>query len=132
MAVTWKFREKGKEQPLESPLHPVVAALLSQRLSLTGQNAEEFLFPNYERDLHDPFLFSVMERVVSRIGAARDKGEKVGIFGDFDADGVTSSVIIRETLLALGMEPVIYLPHKMDEGHGFNVQSINFFEKEGV
>ena len=90
----WKFRHPA------SPEHPLGAeGVIQTLLELRVKNETEqtrFLSPDYERDLHDPFLFRDMEKVVERIGQAKQRGERVGIFGDFDADGVTSSVLFRD------------------------------------
>lgn len=105
--------------------------LLRQR-GVADSAIERFIAPDYDRDLHDPFLFRDMEKVVARIARARECGESIGVFGDFDADGVTSSVIIRESLLAVGIEPIIHIPHKIDEGHGLSRKAIDRFRDAGV
>lgn len=105
--------------------------LLRQR-GVAPDETERFISPQYERDLHDPFLFRDMGKVVARINEARERGERVGVFGDFDADGVTSSVIMREALLALGIDPVVHIPHKIEEGHGLSLKAINRFKEADV
>lgn len=105
--------------------------LLRQRGVADGES-DRFIAPDYDYDLHDPFLFRDMERVVTRIETARIAGERIGILGDFDADGVTSSVIMRETLEALGIDPVIHIPHKVNEGHGLSDKAIAHFHEAGV
>lgn len=127
----WKYRIESFSQGT-SDFHPVTEALLKARGYDDQESRERFLLPSFDRDIHDPFLFSHMERVVTRIGEAKEKKEKVGIFGDFDADGVTSSVIIREAFTELDIPVVVYIPEKLSEGHGFNIQAVDFFEKEGV
>jgi len=117
---------------MEGKYHPVVQALLASRGYADEEASERFLFPNFDRDSHDPFLFSEMEKVVARIGAAKEKNEPVGIFGDYDADGVTSSVIIREALTALGLSVSVYIPEKLSEGHGLNMKAVDFFEAQGI
>lgn len=117
---------------MDGKYHPVVQALLASRGYLDEEACQRFLFPNFDRDMHDPFLFREMERVVERIGVAKKKNERIGIFGDYDADGVTSSVIIREVLTALGIQVVVYIPEKLSEGHGLHINAIDFFERAGV
>lgn len=112
--------------------HPVTAAILSSRGYTDERSIREFLRPEYERDTHDPFLFSQMERVVERLARARAAGETVGIFGDFDADGVTSSVIIREAFTDVGLTTTVYLPDKLAEGHGFNEKALAAFHEAGA
>ncbi len=127
--LRWKFRSDAV------PEHPegaerIVQDLLSQRVA--SDDHASFLAPDYDRDLHDPFLFRDMERVVARLGEARASHESVGIFGDFDADGVTSSVIFRSALEALSIATAVYIPHKIREGHGLNLEAIEFFRACGV
>ncbi|MDO8566215.1 MAG: single-stranded-DNA-specific exonuclease RecJ [Candidatus Moranbacteria bacterium] len=132
MAV-WKLRsDTHSGMAMDKKYHPVVLALLASRGYADEEAYERFLFPNFDRDIHDPFLFQEMERVVERIGAAKEKNECIGIFGDYDADGVTSSVIIREALTALAVPVVVYIPEKLSEGHGLSMGAVDFFEREGV
>lgn len=129
----WKYRiEHVPETPAEGKYHPVTEALLKARGYTDTEACERFLFPNFDRDTHDPFLFTQMEGVVERIGRAKQERGVVGVFGDFDADGVTSSVIMREALTALGITVVVYIPEKLSEGHGLNMKAIDFFESEGA
>lgn len=126
-----------KEKPgfirFTAPAGPssIVRHLLRQR-GVVDEGTDIFVAPNYERDLYDPFLFRDMDKVVTRIAAAQERGERVGIFGDFDADGVTASVIIRETLEKLGVDIVVHIPHKIDEGHGLSRQALSRFKVAGV
>ena len=132
MAV-WKYRiDAVPEGAREGKYHPVTEALLAVRGYGDDSACERFLFPNFGRDIHDPFLFAQMERVVARIGEAKKSGERIGVFGDYDADGVTSSVIIREALEALGIDVAVYIPEKLSEGHGFNIQAVDFFDQAGI
>lgn len=127
--LRWKFRQNElRSEPWG--VERVIQTLLDDRV--VQEETTFFLSPDYERDLHDPFLFQDMERVVQRLGEAKTHHEKVGIFGDFDADGVTSSVLFREALIALGIEHAVYIPHKVREGHGLNKEAIEFFAQEGV
>ncbi len=112
--------------------HPVIEVLLNDRGYTLPEQKAAFLSPQYDRDVHDPFLFVAMEGVVERIKKAREQKETVGIFGDFDADGVTSSVILRVGLEKLGLAPLVYLPDKLSEGHGLSVQAVDFFVREGA
>jgi len=131
MALLWKEKPGFLRSTAPLGSSSVLAHLLRQR-GVAPEDTEIFFSPQYERDLHDPFLFRDMERVVERIAIARERGEKVGVFGDFDADGVTSSVIIRETLEALGIEIIVHIPHKIDEGHGLSSKAILRFHSADV
>lgn len=131
MSLTWKEKPGFFRHTTPQGSSSVVVHILRQR-GVDPKEQDRFFSPNYDRDLHDPFLFLDMEKVVGRIDAARKEGEKVGVFGDFDADGVTSSVIIRETLQSLGINFIVHIPHKIDEGHGLSRKAIARFSAEGV
>lgn len=111
-------------------------SLFSVILRLRGIETEEdrtrFLMPDYDRDLADPFLFSDMSKLVDRVRDVRERGERIGIFGDYDADGVTSSVILRRTLERFGIPVSAYIPEKTTEGHGLHPNALNAFEAEGI
>lgn len=129
----WKYKiTELPESTGQEELHPVTEALLTNRGLLTKEDRELFLTPNFDRDIHDPFLFKEMEKIVTRLGEARANLETVGVFGDFDADGVTSSVIMREALQAIGVPVEVYIPEKVNEGHGFNTLAVDFFESKGI
>jgi single-stranded-DNA-specific exonuclease len=131
--MQWKIKiAPEKMTRTDTRLHPVVEALLEERGYLTPEDQDIFLMPDYARDIHDPFLFLAMEAVVTRFGQAKERGELVGIFGDFDADGVTSSVIMREGLDMLGIKNVVYLPDKLTEGHGLNTKAVDSLVASGA
>lgn len=114
----------------ENRLHPVAEAIMKNRGYRTPEEQDIFLAPDYERDVQDPFLFSQMEDVVARVAQAQSSQEIVGVFGDFDADGVTSSVILRKVLESLGIPVEVYLPEKLTEGHGLNNKAVDFFKEK--
>lgn len=116
----------------EGAIPPIIGHLLALRGIVTPQDRDRFLAPDYDRDLHDPFLFSAMPYVMDRLARAKTSGERVGVFGDFDADGITSSVLLREGLSKLELPVSVYIPDKHSEGHGLNAQAVDFFEREGV
>ncbi|PID51611.1 MAG: single-stranded-DNA-specific exonuclease RecJ, partial [Candidatus Moraniibacteriota bacterium] len=98
----------------------------------TKKDVDDFFASDYDKNLHDPFLFSAMHRVVERVQQAKEKGEKIGIFGDHDADGVSSATVLAEGLEELGFSVSVYIPDKMTEGHGINTTAIDQFVQEGV
>lgn len=112
--------------------HPVFQELLKKRGIVTEEDREMFFFPDYDKHLHSPFLFVGMELVVARIREAIKKKEKIGIFGDFDADGVTGSAILREGFEALQLDTVVYIPDKSIEGHGVSILGMQNFLDNGV
>lgn len=106
--------------------------LLSKRGIVTPEARDEFFAPDYEKHLHSPFLFREMEAVVLRVAKAMQQKETVGIFGDFDADGVTGSALLREGLSGLGLKTLVYIPDKSAEGHGVSMAGVESFLEQGV
>jgi len=80
---------------------------------------------------HDPFLMPDMEAAVSRIALARQQGEKVAVYGDFDCDGITSAAVLQETLTSLGLDPIVHIPERVD-GHGLHPETLAMLQGRGV
>ncbi len=127
----WNIKIESAES-FGSSRHPVIEALLRDRNIVSEEDVERFFSPDYDRDLFDPFLFRSMRMVVDRVKQAKEKDEKIGIFGDYDVDGVTSSVLLRTALERIGLETTVYIPHKETEGHGLHVNAIDAFERAGA
>ncbi len=100
-------------------IHPVLAQLLINRGITTPLEAEAFLDNSLEQ-LYDPFLMRDMDKAVERVALAKDRQERVLIFGDYDVDGITASVVLNQTLTQYGLEVVHHIPDRMDEGYGLN------------
>lgn len=113
-------------------LHPVILQILLDRKINTEEKINNFLHPDYEKDLFDPFLFSDMEKALERVKKAQKDKELVAIFGDYDADGVTSSTILKEALDTLGIESTIHIPDRKIEGYGMNIKAIEEFKNKNV
>lgn len=117
----------------EFPELPKVAArLLYHRGLTTKEIIEEFLDPEWRRHVHDPFLFKDMKRAVTRLEQAIKTGEQITIHGDYDADGVSGSVILYTTLEALGAKVNVFLPHRETDGYGVNKNTIALLASEGT
>src|SRR3989338_6807150 len=112
-------------------IHPIVAQLLINRGMTTAKEAEDFLAADLSR-LHDPFLLKDMDAAVGRIQKAKDKKETLLIFGDYDVDGITSSAILKNTLTALGIPAINYIPHRLNEGYGLNHGIVAFAKEKKV
>lgn len=128
----WKIKEKVEFNIEGLKVEPIVEYLLIQRGIRDKQEAEQFLNPNYEKDLHDPFLFRDMEKFIERIQQAIDSNEKVGVFGDHDVDGVSSATLMVEILEKLNLDVDVYIPDKLTEGHGINKKAVDQFSKSGI
>lgn len=103
--------------------HPLLAALLSGRGIATQEDARLFLNPSFKH-LTDPFLIKDMDKAVTRIFTAVTNREKILIFGDFDADGVTSTALLADFLEYCGADISWYIPHRINEGYSLQPDHI--------
>ncbi|OGG61932.1 single-stranded-DNA-specific exonuclease RecJ [Candidatus Kaiserbacteria bacterium RIFCSPHIGHO2_02_FULL_49_34] len=110
--------------------------LIDQLLKNRGvsyETKEVFLAPNFERDLHDPFLMTDMHVAVDRVLLARDTQEKVVIFSDYDCDGIPAGTLIHDLFRRVGITNFTnYIPHRHNEGFGLNMDAVNTFIADGV
>ncbi len=107
--------------PLASRLKisPLLAQCLVNRGLSEPSAIETFLRPRLKQ-LADPFLLPDMDKAVARLLRARELGESLVIFGDYDVDGVTSTTLLQQVLRTFGLQANVYLPHRMDEGYGLS------------
>ncbi len=110
---------------------PVFARLLCQRGLVDPDAARRFLAPSLNH-LHDPLTLPDMGPAVERILAAIAGRERMAIHGDYDVDGVTSTVILRRTLEMLGGDVVHFLPERLRDGYGLHPPAIERLQAEGV
>ncbi|HEY60853.1 MAG TPA: single-stranded-DNA-specific exonuclease RecJ [Anaerolineae bacterium] len=111
----------------EFPL--IIRQVLSTRGFDNAQSAWQFL--NASAALEDPFLLIDMDKTVTRIQEAIDQKEQIAVYGDFDVDGVTATVLLVEVLQRLGARVVPYIPDRIDEGYGLNHNSLRkLFDQE--
>jgi len=113
-----------------SGYHPVMAQVLYNRGQDTPDKARAFLDGNGE--LHDPFALSGMPQAVGRVRQAIKRGEQIIIYGDFDADGVTSTALLVQALQAFRARVAAYIPHRIDEGYGLNVEALQTLHRQGA
>ncbi len=130
----WKIINKGIEIKNRSDysFHPAALKIFFQKGLNTPEKINRFLFPDYDKDLHSPFLFSQMPQAVKRIKKAKKRKEKVAIFGDYDADGITSSAVLAEIFKKLNIPFEIYIPNKRSEGYGLNLEAIKELKEKNV
>ncbi|WP_258171434.1 single-stranded-DNA-specific exonuclease RecJ [Paenibacillus sp. R14(2021)] len=100
-------------------LTPLIARLLVQRGYDRIETARQFLNGGLEC-LHDPFLLKGMHEAVERIRLAKERGERVRIYGDYDADGVSSTTLMTYLFAKLELDFDYYIPHRTREGYGLN------------
>ena len=108
--------DSNKITALVEQLHitPLVATLLVNRGLDDVEAARSFLYVKKQM-FHDPFLLKDMDKTVHRIQEAIHHGEKIRIFGDYDADGVTSTTVMMTTLKRLGAHVDFYIPNRFTE-----------------
>lgn len=105
---------------------------LFERLIRARGVTSEFLRPKYD-DLEEPYLLPDMELAVERICKAVERREKVLIYGDYDVDGITASVVMEETLRLIGVENIeVMLPDRFADGYGMSPKVITRALKQGV
>lgn len=112
-------------------IHPIVAQILINRDIVNIEEAKAFLSSDLS-SLHDPFLFKDMQRAVRRIREAQTNNERVMIFGDYDVDGVTSSVLLTNDLKQMGIEVTNHIPHRIRDGYGLNHEIGESAKEAGV
>ncbi|MFH0952051.1 MAG: single-stranded-DNA-specific exonuclease RecJ [Patescibacteria group bacterium] len=122
----WVLRPQVSEKELAKypEMHPYLVQVLHNRNIKDQAEIDYFINPDYGRDVLDPFGFSSMEKTTDRIIKAIGQKEKIVVYGDYDADGVTAAVIMMELLIALGAKPTVYLPYRQTEGYGLNEKAI--------
>src|ERR1700674_710363 len=110
---------------------PIVARLLCQRGLGDPEQAARFLKPCLDH-LHDPMALADMRVAVDRILAAIARRERIAIHGDYDVDGVTSTVILRRALEMLGADVVHFIPERLKDGYGLQPVAIDRLHADGV
>lgn len=122
------FIKKAKKLGLEAS----VANPVYQRGIQTEEALRDFLEPSLDQ-LHDPYELHDMDKAVTRIRQAIENYEQILIYGDYDADGMTSASIVKEALEQLGAECQVYLPNRFTDGYGPNASVYKYFiENQGI
>ena len=106
-----------------------IAELLLIRDIISNKDIEEFLSPKLS-NLHNPFLFKDMDKVVNRIKTAIDKHEKILVFGDYDVDGITSTYILLDYFKSLGISIDTFLPNRYSDGYGLTIDAVKYVIKQ--
>jgi single-stranded-DNA-specific exonuclease len=134
-SLLWQHLPCNDEQATalsaELGVHPVIARLLCLRGLADPDNARRFLHPDIGH-LHDPFRLAGMDRAVERLERAVAARERIAIHGDYDVDGITSTVILRRALELLGGDVVHFIPERLRDGYGLQPAAIDRLHGEGV
>jgi single-stranded-DNA-specific exonuclease len=112
-------------------LHPLAARVLAARGHGEPAAAERFLAVRLA-DLPDPFAMKGMPEAVARLAQALEAGERIACYGDYDVDGVTSTVLLAGFLRALGGDVITYTPHRLVEGYGLNREAVGRLAERGA
>lgn len=134
MEKIWKVNKKAPKSFLNKfpEYSKITLQLLWDRGLRTQKAIDEFFNPDYNEDLHDPFLLKDVRKTIKRIEEASKKREKVAIFADYDADGVCGATILNEILKIFKIKPDIYIPDRNREGYGLNLDSIKEIANKGI
>ena len=125
--------DEGAVSALEAALglHPTVARLLCLRGFADPDLARQFLHPSLDQ-LHDPFKLTGMTAAVQRLEQAIGRRERIAIHGDYDVDGITSTVILRRALELLGADVTHFIPERLRDGYGLQPASLDRLNTDGV
>jgi len=115
----------------ELGISPLLSRLLVNRNITSPEDASKFLFSTLN-DLTSPFLMKGMKKACRRIVEAIYRKEKICVYGDYDADGVTGTAVLKHFLQSVGAEVTFYIPDRLTEGYGLHISSLEQIRADGV
>ncbi len=129
----WNVLPSISDQQLanSSDFPPLIAQLLYNRGLTESSQLESFIAAD-KRLSGDPFLLPDMHQAVARIYQALLSGENIAIYGDFDVDGVTATVLLVQGLSGLGAKTIPYIPHRLTEGYGLKTAALENLHRQGI
>ena len=119
-------------QARELNISPLLARLLALRGYADVDSAQPFLSSSLHSDLPSPFVMADMEAAVDRIVTAIKLNEQIAIWGDYDVDGTTGAAVLVGFLREIGAAPIYYVPHRIEEGYGLNIDGLRRLRERGV
>lgn len=131
----WSVAKVNKERAIAMASKLEIPPLLAMMLDIRGITKEEDVinFLQENKDFSDPFLMKDMDKAVERITTAVENGEKICIYGDYDADGVTSTSLLYSYLRdSLGADVMFYIPTRTGEGYGMNKSAVDKIHSQGI
>ncbi len=131
----WSVAKVNKERAIAMANRLEIPPLLAMMLDIRGITKEEDVinFLQENKDFSDPFLMKDMDKAVERITTAVENGEKICVYGDYDADGVTSTSLLYSYLRdSLGADVMFYIPTRTGEGYGMNKGAVDKIHSQGV
>lgn len=108
-----------------------IAKILNARNITDMPSVKKYFSDEYEEG-YDPFLMHDMQKAVDRINEAIENEEKILVYGDYDADGITSTVLLVETLISMGANVSSYIPNRFEEGYGPNKEAFTKIINSGI
>ena len=130
----WLLKEFDKERVLEISknfkISPLTAIILYNRGIKDDADINRFLSNGFD-GMCDPFLMRDMDKAVKRILSAKEAGEKITIYGDYDVDGITAIAILYKHLSEMGIPVDYYVPDRMQEGYGVNRDALDKIKQDG-
>mgnify|MGYP002619177430 FL=1 len=131
----WSVAKVNKERAIAMANKLEIPPLLAMMLDIRGITKEKDVinFLQENKDFSDPFLMKDMDKAVERITTAVENGEKICVYGDYDADGVTSTSLLYSYLRdSLGADVMFYIPTRTGEGYGMNKGAVDKIHSQGV
>lgn len=126
MSRQWELKNEPGEASVEALQSKVKVSELFAKIAIqrgldSQDKLDQFLHPD-ETSFHDPFLLYDMDLAIERIEEAIENAEKITIYGDYDADGITATTILYETLASIGANVSYYIPNRFEDGYGPNLK----------
>jgi single-stranded-DNA-specific exonuclease len=111
----------------------LVQTLLKKRGITNAADADHFLYPDFARDVRDPFGILNMDKAVERILRAIDAGERIAVYADYDCDGIPGATLFNDFLKKIKYENFeVYIPHRNIEGYGLNTKALDLLASRGA
>lgn len=130
----WEVRPLDKERAAAFAQTYGVPFFLAMLINIRGLDDAAHLreFLGEGEPLSDPFLLKDMDKAAARITRAVDNMEKIAVYGDYDADGVTSTAMLYSYLETRGADVIFYIPQREGEGYGMNMGAVEYLKEQGV
>lgn len=130
----WEVRPLDKERAAAFTQTYGVPFFLAMLMNIRGFDDAAHLreFLGEGEPLSDPFLLKDMDKAAARITRAVDNMEKIAVYGDYDADGVTSTAMLYSYLETRGADVIFYIPQREGEGYGMNMGAVEYLKEQGV
>lgn len=130
----WEVRPLNKERAAEFAQTYNIPFFLAMLMNIRGLDDETHLesILGEGEPLSDPFLLKDMDLAAERINRAVDDMEKIAVYGDYDADGITSTAMVYSYLETRGVDVIYYIPQREGEGYGMNIGAVEYLAEQGV